>query len=35
VREGRYVPPDLYEAVAEVLLFAARLRQAQEGPTRP
>ena len=35
VREGRYVPQDLYEAVAEVLLFAARLRQAQEGPARP
>jgi flagellar biosynthesis protein FlhB len=29
VREGRYVPQELYEAVAEVLLFAARLRQAE------
>jgi flagellar biosynthesis protein FlhB len=35
VREGRYVPQDLYEAVAEVLLFAARLRQAQSSPGRP
>jgi flagellar biosynthesis protein FlhB len=28
VQEGRYVPRELYEAIAEVLLFAARLRQA-------
>ncbi len=35
VREGRYVPEELFEAVAEVLIFAARLRQAQESPTRP
>ncbi len=35
VREGRYVPQELYEAVAEVLLFAARLRQAQGSPARP
>jgi flagellar biosynthesis protein FlhB len=33
VREGRYVPRELYEAVAEVLLFAARLRHA--GPAHP
>jgi flagellar biosynthetic protein FlhB len=31
VREGRYVPRELYEAIAEVLLFAARLRQAGAG----
>jgi flagellar biosynthesis protein FlhB len=35
VREGRYVPQDLYEAVAEVLIFASRLRQAQGSPVRP
>jgi flagellar biosynthesis protein FlhB len=35
VREGRYVPEELFEAVAEVLLFAARLRQAQGSPSRP
>lgn len=35
VREGRYVPQELYEAVAEVLLFAARLRQAQGSPLGP
>ena len=37
VKEGRYVPRDLYEAVAEVLLFTARLRQAEAGgsPSRP
>jgi flagellar biosynthesis protein FlhB len=37
VREGRYVPRELYEAVAEVLLFAARLRQAEGRgyPSRP
>ncbi len=35
VREGRYVPEELFEAVAEVLLFAARLRQAQESASRP
>jgi flagellar biosynthesis protein FlhB len=31
VQEGRYVPRELYEAIAEVLLFAARLRQAGRG----
>jgi flagellar biosynthesis protein FlhB len=37
VAEGRYVPRELYELVAEVLLFAARLRQAEAGvsPSRP
>jgi flagellar biosynthesis protein FlhB len=35
VREGRYVPQELFEAVAEVLLFAARLRQAQGSTPRP
>jgi flagellar biosynthesis protein FlhB len=32
VPDGRYVPRELYEAVAEVLLFAARLRR--EGTAR-
>jgi flagellar biosynthesis protein FlhB len=31
VEMGRYVPQDVYEAVAEVLLFAARLRQEARG----
>jgi flagellar biosynthesis protein FlhB len=31
VEMGRYVPQDVYEAVAEVLLFAARLRQQAQG----
>jgi flagellar biosynthesis protein FlhB len=35
VREGRSVPEELFEAVAEVLIFAARLRQAQGSPARP
>jgi flagellar biosynthesis protein FlhB len=35
VREGRYVPEELFEAVAEVLVFAARLRHAHEAPARP
>ena len=34
VREGRSVPEELFEAVAEVLIFAARLRQAQGSPAR-
>ena len=31
IEMGHYVPPDVYEAVAEVLLFAARLRQGGGG----
>jgi flagellar biosynthesis protein FlhB len=31
VHEGRYVPRELYEAIAEVLLFAARVRQAGQA----
>lgn len=31
VQMGRYIPRDLYEAVAEVLLFASRLRQEGAG----
>jgi flagellar biosynthesis protein FlhB len=33
VPEGRYIPQDLYEAVAEVLLLAARLRREGGGPS--